>query len=188
LPNGQAEQSQMVLVARANGDPLRIVPTIRSQVDAIDQDQPISQITTMEETLSHSVARPCFSLALLASFAGIALVLAIGGVYAMMFYSVSQRTSEIGIRMALGADRAKILRVVLWQGIKLVVVGLVIGATASYALTPIMSSFLFEVSPGDRSVYLIAAAVLFAAISMIACYLPARRATRVDPMTALRIE
>jgi putative ABC transport system permease protein len=90
--------------------------------------------------------------------------------------------------MALGADRAEILRMVLWQGIKLVVVGLVVGASASFALTPVMASFLFQVSPSDRSVYLIAAAVLFAAISMIACYLPARRATRVDPMTALRIE
>jgi putative ABC transport system permease protein len=188
LASGQRPQSQMVLVARAGSDPLKVIPLIRSQVWAIDPDQPISQIATMQEILLRAADQPRFSLALLVSFAGIALILAIGGIYAMMFYSVNQRTAEIGIRMALGADRASILRMVLWQGIKLVVVGLAIGATASLALSRIMTSLLFQVSPSDRGVYLIAAAVVFALISMIACYLPARRATRVDPMAALRIE
>jgi putative ABC transport system permease protein len=175
------------LVVRTNVEPLSLAATVRRTVWEIDKDQPVSNISTMEDILSESVARQRFSMLLLGVFAALALVLAAVGLYGVMSYSVAQRTREIGIRMALGAQARDVLKLVVGNGLKLVLIGVVIGLVAAFILTRLMSSLLFGVSATDPITFTIISLVLIG-VALLASYIPARRATKVDPMIALRYE
>jgi ABC-type antimicrobial peptide transport system permease subunit len=177
----------MTLAVRTAMDPASMTNAIREQVFAIDKGLPLYNIATMYQLVSNSVAQPRLNLSLLAVFAGLALVLAAVGVYGVMAYAVTQRTQEFGIRMALGATSADVLRQVFVEGGRLAALGLGLGLVAAFALTRLMSSMLFGVKPSDP-LTLGAAAALLAIVAFAACYIPARRATRVDPLAALRYQ
>ncbi|HEY6306030.1 MAG TPA: ABC transporter permease [Candidatus Angelobacter sp.] len=172
---------------RSDGDPRALIASVRSVVAQIDKNLPLGDVATMEEIMSISVAQPRLQTFLLGLFGGLAMILAAVGIYGVMSYSVTQRTSEIGIRMALGADRASVLRMVMVQGLRLAAIGLAIGLALALAVTRVMSKILFGVSPTDPLTFA-TIAVLLALVALLACYFPARRATRVDPMVALRYE
>jgi predicted permease len=175
------------LVVRTSGDPLGLAAAVRGEVWAIDKDQPVSNVATMEQILSNSVARQRFNMLLLVIFAAVALVLAAVGIYGVISYSVTQRTHEIGIRMALGATSKDVLTLVVGQGLKLVSAGVGIGLGSAFVLTRLMQSLLFGVSATDPTTFAAISAVLVA-VAMLASYVPARKATKVDPMVALRYE
>jgi putative ABC transport system permease protein len=175
------------LVVRTAGDPLAQANSIRALVHGIDANQPITGIDTMEGNVSQSITEPRFRTVLLAIFAGIALALAAVGIFGVMSYSVAQRTRELGLRIALGSSRSRVLQLVLAHGLRLTVVGVVIGLAATFLLTRYVSSMLFNVPPYDPLTLLGVVAVLFV-ISLCACYLPAKRATLVDANVALREE
>ena len=156
-------------------------------MQAIDPEQPIATIRTMDEWVSRSTATPRYRTILLGLFAALAMVLAATGIYGVMSYSVSQRTHEIGVRMALGARHGDVLRLVVRQGMLLVVLGLAIGLVAAFILTRLMESLLFGVTAKDPLTF-VAVAGLLTVVAFFACYIPARRATKVDPLTALRYE
>jgi putative ABC transport system permease protein len=186
-PHVELAYSFMTLVARTDGDPLNYVAAVRREVQALDNDQPIASVYTMEQLMSESVARARFSTTLLAIFAGVALILAAVGIYGVMSYAVTQRTHEIGIRMALGADSRAVMRMVIRQGMTLAVIGVATGLAASFALTRLLATLLFGVSATDPLTFAVIAIVL-TGVALAACFVPARRATRVDPMIALRYE
>ena len=177
----------MTLILRTGGDPESLAAAARGAILAIDKDQPVADVRTMESWLAESVARARFGTLLLGAFACLALTLAAAGIYGVMSYSVAQRRNEIGIRMALGSQASDVLRLVLGKGLALVLAGVVLGLLGALALTRVMSSLLYGVSATDPLTFA-AIALLLTSVSMIACYLPARRATRVDPLTALRYE
>jgi putative ABC transport system permease protein len=190
IPYSQgAEETQrsMFLAVRTTLEPLSLVAAVRNEVMAIDKDQPIADIQTMEQRLAASLAGPRFNMLLLGIFAAVALALAAVGLYGVMAYGVTQRTHEFGIRMALGARRADVLKLVVRQGMGMALIGVVLGLAASFALTRVMTSLLFGVSATDPLVFT-AIALLLAAVAFIASYIPARRALKVDPMVALRYE
>ena len=174
----------MTLTVRTLLDPASVTSSIRQQVSAIDKDLPIYNIATMDQLISTSVAQPRLNLSLLGAFAFLALVLAAVGVYGVMAYAVTQRTQEFGIRMALGAQPADVLKQVFLEGGRLACGGLAIGLIAALALSRVMASLLFGVNPNDPMTIGIALALL-AFVALAACYFPARRATRVDPIEAL---
>jgi putative ABC transport system permease protein len=169
------------------GDPTSLAPAIRNEVLQIDKDQPISNVGTMEEIVAAEVAPQKFLTWLLAVFAATAMLLAAIGIYGVMAYSVTQRTHEIGIRMALGAGRGDVLRMVISQGMKLAFIGVACGLVGAFLLTRSMSSLLYGVSATDPLTYAGVAALL-SAVALLACLIPARKATKVDPMIALRYE
>jgi putative ABC transport system permease protein len=175
------------LVVRSSGDPLALVGAIENQVWSIDKNLPVSDIKTMQEVVAGSIEQHRFNLFLLGLFAFVALVLAVVGIYGVMSESVSSRTHEIGIRMALGAQPAHVLRMVVRQGMTLAVIGIVIGLVGAFWLTQFMSKLLYEVSPTDSVTFLLIPLAL-AVVVLCACLIPARRATRVDPLVALRYE
>lgn len=175
------------LVVRTRVDPLSLGSTVQRTIWDVDKDQPVSDINTMENIVSAAVARQRFSMMLLGVFATLALVLAAVGIYGVMSYSVAQRTREIGIRMALGAQRSDVLKMTVKQGLKLVGFGLVIGLAVAFVLTRVMASLLFGVSATDPLTFLSISAVLLA-VAVLASYIPALRATKVDPMVALRYQ
>ena len=175
------------VVMRTERDPLSEASALRSVVRDLNPNQPLVRVRTMEENISGSVSAPRFRATLLAIFAGAALLLAIVGLYGLMVYSVNQRVHEIGIRMTLGADRGDVLRIVLAQGLKLALAGVLVGVLASLAFSRILSGFLYGISPTDPFTILGVAALLIF-VALLASYLPARRAMRVDPMVALRYE
>jgi putative ABC transport system permease protein len=175
------------LVIRAQGDPSNLAAAVRREVKAIDPDQPVAAVKTMDEWLTTSVSAPRYRTSLLGLFALVALILASTGIYGVMSYSVAQRTHEIGVRMALGAGRFHVLRLVVRQGMGLVGIGVVLGLIGAVALTRVMSSLLFEVTPKDPLTFTAVAAFL-TLVALVACYIPARRATKVDPLVALRYE
>ena len=175
------------LVVKTDVDPSSLAATVRKAVWEIDKDQPVSNIQTMEEILADSIARQRFSMLLLAIFAGVALVLAGVGIYGVMSYSVAQRTHEIGIRMALGAQTGAVLKLAVGYGMKLVIAGIVIGLIAAFALTRVMATLLFGVTATDPTTFTLIS-VLLIAVAAVASYVPARRATRVNPIIALRYE
>lgn len=181
------EGNWMNLVVRTQGDPANLAAAIRQEVKTIDPDQPIAAVKTMDEWVATAVSAPRYRTSLLALFALVALILASTGIYGVMSYSVTQRTREIGVRMALGAGQLDVLKLVVRQGMVLVVIGVVIGLAGAFALTRVMSSLLFEVTPKDPLTFTVVAAFL-TVVAFVACYIPARRATRVDPLVALRCE
>jgi putative ABC transport system permease protein len=187
FPYQQSPGNFMNLVVHTTADPLSMVPAIRSQISGIDKDQPVSDIMTMEQRLAKSVASSRFVMLLLGSFSVLALGLAAIGIYGVMAYLVTQRTQEIGVRMALGAQKHDVLGLVVGKGMALAIIGAAIGLGASLALTRLMRSLLFEVTPTDWLTFAIASTVLLT-VALLACYIPARRATKVDPLTALRYE
>jgi putative ABC transport system permease protein len=191
VPYRQVDQILPVLtlslVVRTSGDPLAQSNAIRSVAHNIDPNQPITAIRSMEENVSQSVSEPRFRTVLLSVFAGIALVLAAVGIFGVMAYSVAQRTRELGLRMALGASRGRVLKLVLANGVRLTLMGVGIGLVATFFVTRYVSSLLFNVPPYDP-LTLLGVIVVLIVISLCACYLPARRATLVDPMVALRDE
>jgi putative ABC transport system permease protein len=164
-----------------------IAAAVRYEVTTLDKDQPVSDIRPLEELAAEAVAQQRFAMMLLGVFAALALVLAAVGIYGVMAYSVTQRSHEIGIRMALGAERKDILRLVVGQGLSLTAVGVVLGLAGAFALTRFLASMLYEVRPSDPTI-LGVVSVLLACVGLLACYIPARRATKVDPMVALRYE
>ena len=180
-------ETDMNVVIRTQGDPTNLVASVRHEVQAIDPDQPVAAVKTMEQWLDASVAAPRYRTALLALFALLALVLASTGIYGVMSYSVTQRTHEIGVRMALGARQLDVLKLVVRQGMSLVLIGVGIGLLGAIALTRVMSTLLFGVTAKDPMTFA-AVATLLAVVAFVACYIPARRATKVDPLVALRYE
>ncbi|MCI0486651.1 MAG: ABC transporter permease [Blastocatellia bacterium] len=187
LPYLQAAQTAMHIVVHTAGDPGALTAAIRQEVRAVDPDQPVSKVATMEQLLSDSVAPRRFNLLLLGIFAAVALILAAVGIYGVMSYAVTQHTHEIGIRQALGARPVDVLKLVLGQGMRLALAGVVIGLAGAFALTRVMESLLFDVSATDPLTFAVIA-LLLTGVAAMACFVPARRATRVDPMVALRYE
>ncbi|HKN84542.1 MAG TPA: ABC transporter permease, partial [Pyrinomonadaceae bacterium] len=187
LPHAQDSWSGMVLVARTTVDPGSLAGALRQQVWTIDKDQPVFDVKTMQEVRSASVALYSFSSLMLAIFAGVALLLASIGIYGVMAFAVTQRTQEIGIRMALGARAADVLKLVVKHGMKLALLGTVLGLLGSWAVTRFIDKLLVGVQPTDLLTFSVVSVFLLAA-AFIACYLPARRATKVDPLKALRYE
>jgi putative ABC transport system permease protein len=177
----------LYLVVRTPNEPLAVTSAVRSELAAIDPDQPLSSLMTMEQRISDSVAPRRFNMFLLGLFAALALVLAAVGIYGIMAFSVTQRTHEIGVRMALGASHRDVLQLVLRNGFKLALIGIGVGLIGAFAATRLLSALLFDVSPTDPATFVIDAVVL-AVVALLACYIPARRATRVDPLVALRYE
>jgi putative ABC transport system permease protein len=187
LPHPQDSWNSMVLVARTTVDPASLAGAIRQDVWAIDKDQPVFDVRTMEEVRSLSVGLQTFSSLMIGIFAGIALLLASIGIYGVMAFVVTQRTQEIGIRMALGARGVDVLRLVLANGMKLALIGSFIGLAVAWAVTRFFAKLLVGVKPTDLLTFTVVSACLLAA-AFLACYLPARRATKVDPLEALRYE
>jgi putative ABC transport system permease protein len=186
-PYPQAPSKMMTIVVRTATPPLSLVPAVRGALHRMDKDQPMAKISTMDELVANSVARSRFMMFLLSAFAGLALVLACIGIYGVMAYSVAQRTHEIGIRMSLGAKKNDVLRMVIGQGFRLTLLGTVTGIAGAIALTRFLSSLLYGVRPTDPLTF-VAVSLLLTAVALLACYIPARRAMRVDPMVALRYE
>jgi predicted permease len=174
-------------LVRTHGEPRPSIPAITEQLRIASNGFPVAHIRTMDEVMGHSTARQSFQMLLLSIFGAVALALAAIGIYGLMAYSVARRTPEIGIRMALGADRDVIRRLVVWQGMRLALVGVVAGIAASFALTRFLSTFLFGVRPWDPVVF-VSAPLILTAIALLAVWLPATRGSRVDPVRALHTE
>jgi putative ABC transport system permease protein len=187
LPHAQFPDPWMKIVVRTNQDPGAVAAAIRNQVMALDPEQPIFQVRSMQSLLDESVAQPRFNTLLLTLFASLALVLAAIGIYGVMSYAVTQRTHEIGVRMALGAQQNDVLRMIVANAMWLAVIGLVAGLVGSLIATRLLSGLLFEVNPTDPLTFLVITAIL-GLIALLAGFIPARRATRVDPIVALRYE
>jgi len=172
---------------RSDSDPRSLLPLIRNELAALDKSIPLFNVRTLEEQVQGATAQEHTAALVTSMFAGLALLLAIVGLYGVMSYSVVQRTREIGIRMALGASRGNVLRLVVQSGMKLVLAGVVIGIVAAVAVTRLIGSFLYGVTPTDVLTY-VSVAVGLAVVALLACFLPARRAAQVDPLVALRYE
>jgi putative ABC transport system permease protein len=187
FPYQQLPGPYMNLVVNTASDPASMIPAVRDQVLSIDKDQPVSDIMTMDQRVAKSVASRRFVMSLLGAFSVLALGLAAVGIYGVMAYLVTQRTAEIGVRMALGAQRRDVLKLVVGRGMALAIVGTAIGLVASLAMTRLMRSLLFEVTPTDWLTFLMASMLLLT-VALLASYIPARRATKVDPLNALHYE
>jgi putative ABC transport system permease protein len=187
LPHAQDVWRSMVVVARTTADPASLAGTIRQEVWAIDKDQPVFDVRTMNEVRSLSIGLQQFNSMMIGIFALVALLLASIGIYGVMAFAVTQRTQEIGIRMALGARALDVLKLVVINGMKLAFLGLAIGLVASWALTRFISGSLHGVEPTDPLTFGVVSLCLLAA-AFLACYVPARRATKIDPLEALHYE
>jgi len=181
----QSPRASMALTIRAGGDPLDLVPEIRRIAGQLDAELPIYSIFTFDQLLFDSSGSRRFSMSLLSIFAGLALALGAVGIYGVMAYTVERRTREIGLRQALGAAPGSVLRLVIGQGFRLAIIGIVIGAAGAFMLRQALASMLFEVSSLDPAVYAAVAGILLL-VATLACAIPARRAAAVDPMVALR--
>jgi len=177
--------SYLTVVARTAGDPAALAGAVRATVHDLSPGATVSDVATMTEVVREATSRPRFYLLLLAAFATLALVLAAVGIYGVMSYAVSRRSQEIGIRMALGAQRRDVVKLVVGQGVRLAVVGVAVGLAAAVGLTQLMVGLLYGVRPADPPT-LVAVAVVLVGVAFLASFLPARRATRIDPMAALR--
>src|SRR5579872_982422 len=187
VPNAQRPSNAMSLVIRTPEEPLALAATVQREVLAVDSDQPVYKIATMQQLIADSVARRRLSMLLLAIFAGAALLLAAVGIYGIISYSVAQRSHEMGIRMALGASRWSLLRLMLGQSLWMTLTGAAIGLVGSIVLTRFMATMLFDVKASDPSTFALVALLLIV-VALAASYIPARRATGVDPVNALRDE
>jgi len=188
FPNTQRAFGQQVsLVVRTNVDPASLGDAVRRAAQSVNPDAPVFRVRTMREVIAGSMAQERFNTILMTLFAVVAMLLGAVGLYGVMAYSVTQRTREIGIRVALGARRADVLRLVIRQGLRLVALGLALGLMAALALTRLMKRLLFEVSATDPMTFA-GVALLLALVALLACWIPARRAANVDPMVALRCE
>jgi len=187
VPFRQNPRSYMALVVKSGADPAALTSAIREAVQSIDKDQPLFAISTMKELVSNSVATRRMTLVLLGLFSGLALVLGAIGIYGVISYSVAQRTHEIGIRMALGAPRRDVFRLVVGQGLKLAGIGIAIGIAGALGLARLMSSLLYGISATDFETFA-GVSILLALVALLACFIPAQRAMRVDPTVALRYE
>ena len=177
----------MYLAVRTDAEPLAVAATVRRELARVDRDQPISDVRTMDERIGRSLAARRFNMVLLAVFASLALTLAGIGIYGIVAYSVTERTHEIGVRLALGAQRRDVMAMIVAQGMVLTMIGTAVGVVSALLVTRMMSSLLFGVSAADPVTFA-AIPVLLAAVAFVACWVPARRATRVDPLVALRTE
>ena len=186
-PYYQQPNNTLWVVLRFQGDAAALPAAVRQIVAEIDPDQPIAQMRRVDELVADSVARPRFALTLVSGFSFVALLIAAVGIYGMMSYRVLQQTRELGIRVALGATPSVVLLKVLREGLTIIGAGLLTGAAASLALAQVLRALLFETSPRDPTA-LVAGAVVLALVGLLACWLPARRAARVDPMIALRAD
>jgi len=187
LPFAQRPARSMALMIRTTNKPESVAAAVRRNVQALDRNQLVYGLRTFEGVMSEAVATPRFRASLLGVFAAVALILAMVGVYGVMSYAVTQRTREIGIRMALGAEPSDALKMVMRQGAKLAAAGVAIGSGAAAALTWLIEGLLFDLRAADPVTF-VTAALLLAGAALLACYLPARRATKVDPIVALRCE
>jgi putative ABC transport system permease protein len=177
----------MRVVVKSDATPAALTEMIKNQVWKLDKQLPVTQIQTMTEIMATSLAKQRFNMTVLGIFAAVALLLAAVGIYGVISYSVAQRTHEIGIRMALGAQSEHVMKMVVREGLILALFGVAIGITAAYALTRFMSSLLFGVGVTDLSTF-VAVAIALTGVAILASYIPARRASKVDPMVALRYE
>jgi predicted permease len=187
FPEAQRPVESLSLAIRTASDPANFAPAVQKEIQAVDPEQPVFQVRTMEDLLQSSLERRRLSLLLLGIFAGAALLLAAVGIYGVMSYWVNQRSHEMGIRMALGAGRMDVLRLVLRQSVMLAGIGVALGLVGSLVLTRMMEGLLFNVKPTDPITFILVAAAL-AGVALLASFLPAYRATSVDPMVALRYE
>ena len=178
---------EMTVVVRMPGDPLPIAPTARKLISRIDPAQPVYKLETLRQALSDSIAPRRFNLFLLAAFAASAFLMAVVGIYGVIAYSVTQRTREIGIRMALGAQRGEVVRMVVRKGMEIALAGIAVGLVAALGLTRFMASLLYDVKPNDPPTYALVAIALAATAGLASCG-PALKASRVDPLIALRFE
>lgn len=177
----------MILIVRTKQDPASVIPALTGAVRNVDSDVPVLNVRTMDDAVSESLSPQRFSMLLLVAFAGLALLLAVVGIYGVMSYSVSRRTQEIGIRVALGARRQDVLMMVIRQGLLLALTGSAIGIVGALLLSRVIASQLYGVSPTDPVTFVVVS-VLLTVVALAACYMPARRAMRVDPMVALKYE
>jgi len=187
LPHGQFPRHGMTLVVRAENDPEALIGVMQKEAHALDSELPVFNIRTLDQYMASSVAEPKFSALLLGLFAGLALTLSCIGLYGVMSYVVAQRTRELGIRMALGAQTRDVLKLVVRQGMGLTLLGAAIGVAVAVAATRMMKSWLFGVSPTDPLTFAVAA-LLLTIVALLSCWIPARRAAKVDPIIALRFE
>jgi predicted permease len=184
FPYDQIGSTTMFLTLRTSREPLSVIPAVRAEIARLDPDLPIYAPQTMPDRIASSLLTDRARMLLLVIFAGVALVLAAIGIYGVLAYSVALRTREIGIRVALGSRQPEIFRLVLTQGLKLLAIGLGLGVAASLALTRVLRGMLYGIEPDDPLVFVVVLAVL-GAVAVVACTIPARRATRVDPIRAL---
>jgi putative ABC transport system permease protein len=175
----------LIVLVRTVGDPAAMKPSVRKQVFAVDFEQPVRELQTMEETLSETLAQQRFNILLLGIFAGLALALTAVGIYGVIAYSVTQRQHEIGVRMALGAGQSDVLKLIVKLGLKLSLLGIAIGLVVAFAVTRIMATLLYGVTPTDLVTFT-GTAVLLIFVAVLASVIPARRATRLDPIETLR--
>ena len=187
FPHPDLAYSFMTLVVRTDGDPAAIAPAVQREIRALDPNQPVSDVRTMNQVMSEWVARSRFNTLLLGLFAGLATLLSAVGIFGVMNYSVALRTRELGLRLAVGAQPRQVLLLVLKQGLGLTIVGVVLGLAAAFALTRLLSGLLFGVAAVDVTTFA-SISLLLVIVSLLACYLPARRAMRIDPLSALRYE
>ncbi|MBA3714200.1 MAG: ABC transporter permease, partial [Pyrinomonadaceae bacterium] len=187
VPFLQSPRAGMSIGLRTTSEPASLTAALRQAILEIDRDQPIYGVRTMEQVLSESVASRRLSMTLFSLLAGLALLLATVGIYGVIAYTVSSRTHEIGVRVALGAQSGDVLRLILKQGLVLILSGIVVGILAAVLLSRVLASLLFEVSATDPATFVVVP-LLLVAVALLACYIPARRATKIDPMVALRYE
>jgi putative ABC transport system permease protein len=184
---GNFSPNYMSIAVRTTGDPLVMTRSVREALHTVDKDMPLSNIKTMDDLLESSLGQRRLSMILLGAFSAIALVLASLGIYGVLAYTVTQRSRELGIRMALGAARGRVLRLVIGQGMALAGIGIAIGLVGAFALTRLLASQLYSITATDPGTFALVA-FLLAAIALVATLMPALRATRVDPVVALREE
>jgi putative ABC transport system permease protein len=187
LQNPSGPFAYLTLVVRTTGDPASLSTEVQAAVHSIDRNVPISELQTMEQVVTKATGESRFYLTLLGAFAGVALVLAAVGIYGVMSYSVSRRIHEIGIRMALGAQREHVLRLVVWHGVALAIAGIAVGLAGALALTRLMSGLLYGTKPADPATF-VASVLVLGLVAIVSSYIPARRAAKVEPMVALRYE
>ena len=187
IPHSQTQNAFMSLVVRASVDPTSLTGAVRGAISGLDKDLPVFRVKTMEQFVSESMAQRRFAMALVGIFAAVALALACVGLYGVLSYSITQRFREIGIRMALGASGADVLRLVVGQGMLLALAGVALGSVAAFLLTRLMANLLFAVTASDPLTFVTIASLL-TLVALVACFAPARRATKVDPIEALRYE